>query len=246
MRGEVEQHAPQLPARAHRRLDRHRRRAPRRPRSPRRPRAIIDADERSASASGSTGSRASWAATRAASAGLPDTLAALNERRVEGLLVQERFPRAGLRDARLPTSCRPSPATSPAGEELQTARGRDRAGARERARAVGRGGGRAPPSRPGVARLDRRRPALLEPPGRRPRGRGRRRGRGARGRRTGRRGRCWAGSRACARSPSHQLGVHEHGVVADHEHVREQPAVAVARLATDAQAHAPALDEPRG
>ncbi len=77
-------------------------------------------------------------------AGLADTLEALNERRVEALLVQDGFRTDGLREpggglpldrARLLAGRR----------RAATARRRDRAGAGERARAVGRGGGGPPP-----------------------------------------------------------------------------------------------------
>ena len=52
-------------------------------------------------------------------AGLADTLEALNEQRVEALLVADGFRRRGLRARRTPTSSSAEPGNSPTGEELQ-------------------------------------------------------------------------------------------------------------------------------
>ena len=56
---------------------------------------MIEEDERSASASGSTGCKSELGRNARGVAGLADTLAALNERRVEALLIQDGFRAEG-------------------------------------------------------------------------------------------------------------------------------------------------------
>ena len=83
----------------------------------RRPRSS-SATSATASATGSTGSRRGWRVTSAPSAGLADTLEALNEQRVEALLVADGFRTEGYASPQADFLAA-EPGTSPTGEELQ-------------------------------------------------------------------------------------------------------------------------------
>ena len=113
-------HAAQLPARADRGLDRHRRPGARPPRSRSEAAAIIERDERDREREWLDRLQSELGRNARGVAGLADTLEALNERRVEALLVQDGFRAEGYARRR-PTSSPPSPAAPPPARSCRSA-----------------------------------------------------------------------------------------------------------------------------
>ena len=113
---------------------------------------------RAASARRWTGSREGVGRGGARRGGIADVLDALNQARVETLLIAENFAAPGARDVEAGCCCPPTTLRATAAEPVRRHR---RAGDREGDRAVRRGAGRAPPRRPRAARRHRRRAAVL-------------------------------------------------------------------------------------
>ena len=196
-----------------------------------------------ASATGSIGSRAGLARDERAVAGLADTLEALNEQRVEALLVADGFrtegyasPQADFLAAEPGTSPRVRSSSIATTWSSRRSSGRSSRPPRSSSSATTRTCRRSARSAPSCATSRR--------PGRRSRGRGPRPAPGAGAREASRAIGVGRDRERAGVAPAQQLRVHERVAVSAQEDVCEQAAVPVRALTPDLEPHAPALDEP--